>query len=62
MSSGSSDKITRYLNSVKPSTEFTLFGEKFASPIMSAALSYVDQFMYEGAKLPVIVKGVHRMF
>ena len=68
MSNGNSDKIsrdyldsllieTRYLNSVIPSTEFTLFGEKFASPIMSAALSYVDHFMYEGAK-NALVKGV----
>lgn len=68
MSNGNSDKITRdyldsllietrYLNSVTPSTEFTLFGEKFASPIMSAALSYVDHFMYEGAK-DALVKGV----
>lgn len=68
MSNGNSDKITRdyldsllietrYLNSVTPSTEFTLFGEIFASPIMSAALSYVDHFMYEGAK-ESIVKGV----
>ena len=68
MSNGNSDKIsrdyldsllieTRYLNSVTPSTEFTLFGEKFASPIMSAALSYVDYFMSEGAS-DSLVKGV----
>lgn len=68
MSNGNSDKIsrdyldnllieTRYLNSVIPTTEFTLFGEHFASPIMSAALSYVDYFMHEGAS-DCLVKGV----
>lgn len=33
---------TRYLDSVLPSTEFKLFGETFATPIMTAALSHLD--------------------
>ena len=68
MATGNSDKITRdyldsllietrYMNSMIPSTEFTLFGEKFDSPIMSAALSYVDNFMSEGAS-DKLVRGV----
>lgn len=48
---------TRYMNSVTPSTEFTLYGETFASPIMSAALSHMDTFMYPGAA-DSLVKGV----
>ena len=48
---------TRYMNSGTPSTEFTLYGETFASPIMSAALSHIDHFMYEGAA-DSLVRGV----
>ena len=33
---------TRYVDSVLPSTEFTLFGENFDTPIMTAALSHLD--------------------
>ena len=40
---------TRYLDSVNPDPSFKLFGECFASPIMTAALSHLDHFMYEGA-------------
>lgn len=28
---------TRYMNAVNPTTEFELYGEKFSSPIMTAA-------------------------
>ncbi|MBQ9663238.1 MAG: alpha-hydroxy-acid oxidizing protein [Oscillospiraceae bacterium] len=40
---------TRYMNSGTPSTEFTLYGETFSSPIMSAALSHIDHFMAPGS-------------
>ena len=40
---------TRYMNSIIPSTEFELFGKKFKSPIMTAALSHLNHFMFEGA-------------
>ena len=40
---------TRYLDSAEPDTGFELFGEKFASPIMTAALSHLDHFMFPGA-------------
>ena len=33
---------TRYMNATTPSTDFELFGERFASPIMTAALSHLD--------------------
>lgn len=47
---------TRYMDAVIPSTEFTLFGERFASPIMTAALSHLGHFMFEGASL-ALAKG-----
>ena len=40
---------TRYMNSTNPDTGFELYGEHFASPIMTAALSHLDHFMYPGA-------------
>ena len=40
---------TRYMNSTFPDTEMTLYGKKFASPVMTAALSHLDHFMFEGA-------------
>ena len=40
---------TRYMNAKVPSTEFELFGETFASPIMTAALSHLDHSIYENA-------------
>ena len=40
---------TRYMDSTNPDTTFELFGEKFASPIMTAALSHLDHFMFPGA-------------
>lgn len=39
---------TRYMNSGTPSTEFTLYGETFSSPIMTAALSHMDHFAGPG--------------
>lgn len=48
---------TRYMNSCTPSTEFTLYGETFSSPIMSAALSHMDHFMQPGAA-DSLVRGV----
>ena len=40
---------TRYMDSTNPTLDFTLYGETFASPIMTAALSHLDHFMFEGA-------------
>jgi len=42
---------TRYMDSTNPDTAFTLYGERFASPIMTAALSHLDHFMFPGAAL-----------
>ena len=38
---------TRYMNSVNPSTTFTLYGKTFSSPIMTAALSHIGTEMSE---------------
>ena len=40
---------TRYMDSACPDTAFTLYGETFPSPIMTAALSHLDEFMFPGA-------------
>lgn len=40
---------TRYLDSESPDLTFQLFGETFPSPIMTAALSHLDHFMFPGA-------------
>ena len=40
---------TRYMNSTFPDTEMTLYGKKFKTPVMTAALSHLDHFMFEGA-------------
>ena len=40
---------TRYLDAEFPTTAFELYGERFASPIMTAALSHLDSFMFPGA-------------
>ncbi len=40
---------TRYLDSATPVLDFNLYGEHFASPIMTAALSHLDHFMFSGA-------------
>ena len=41
----------RHIDNVKPSAEITLYGEKFATPIMTAALSHLDKSYPDGAKL-----------
>ena len=40
---------TRYMDSGNPVMDFELFGERFSSPIMTAALSHLDHFMFPGA-------------
>ena len=40
---------TRFINSTNPKLDFELFGKKFASPVMTAALSHLDHFMFPGA-------------
>ena len=40
---------TRYMNSSVSDQSICLFGERFASPVMTAALSHLDHFMFEGA-------------
>ena len=40
---------TRYMDAVHPDCAFTLYGERFPSPIMTAALSHLDHFMFPGA-------------
>ena len=40
---------TRYMDAAVPETDFELFGAKAASPIMTAALSHLDHFMFPGA-------------
>ncbi len=42
---------TRYIDSVCPDVGYTLYGERFSSPIMTAALSHLDRFMFPGAAL-----------
>ena len=40
---------TRFMDSASPALEFELYGKSFASPIMTAALSHLDHFMFPGA-------------
>ncbi len=40
---------TRYMDAEEPSTAYELYGQKAASPIMTAALSHLDHFMFPGA-------------
>ncbi len=40
---------TRYMDAVIPSIEYELYGRRFGSPIMTAALSHLDHFMFPGA-------------
>ena len=40
---------TRYMDSTVPTLDFELYGARFASPIMTAALSHLDHFMFPGA-------------
>lgn len=46
---------TRYIDSVLPSTKMSLFGEEFDSPIMTAALSHLDNTAEDG--MAVYAKG-----
>ena len=46
---------TRYIDSVLPSTKMTLFGEVFDTPIMTAALSHLNNTTTEG--MSVYAKG-----
>ena len=54
---------TRYLDSAIPSTEMELFGEHFSTPIMTAALSHLDNTAPNGmliyAKAAAICNAVH---
>ena len=40
---------TRYIGSTGSSTEFTLFGRRFETPVMTSALSHLDHFVHPGA-------------
>ena len=40
---------TRYMDSANPVPDFELYGARAATPIMTAALSHLDHFMYPGA-------------
>ena len=40
---------TRYMDAANPTLDFELYGQKLASPIMTAALSHLDHFMFPGA-------------
>lgn len=40
---------TRYMDSCVPKTDYELFGRKASGPIMTAALSHLDHFMFPGA-------------
>ena len=40
---------TRYMNSCFPDLTMELYGKKFSTPVMTAALSHLDHFMFEGA-------------
>ena len=42
---------TRYMNACVPDTTAMLYGEMFPSPIMTAALSHLDHFMFPGAAM-----------
>ena len=40
---------TRYMDSTNPTIDYELFGEHFSTPVMTAALSFLDYFMFPGA-------------
>ena len=40
---------TRYMDSQTPRIDYELYGQQAASPIMTAALSHLDHFMFPGA-------------
>lgn len=39
---------TRYMNACSPDLTMELYGRKFPTPVMTAALSHLDHFMFEG--------------
>jgi len=47
---------TRFINSDNPTLKYELFGETFSTPIMTAALSHLDHFMFSGAS-KALAKG-----
>ena len=47
---------TRYMDSTNPTLDFDLYGERFATPIMTAALSHLNHFMFSGAAM-ALAKG-----
>ena len=47
---------TRFMDSSNPVLDFELFGEHFSTPVMTAALSHLDHFMFQGASL-ALAKG-----
>ena len=60
MSDGNSNRIsreyldsllieTRYMDSRTPCIDYELYGQKASSPVMTAALSHLDHFMFPGA-------------
>lgn len=49
---------TRYLDSVSPTTETSLFGHKFATPIMTAALSHLHNTAPDG--MVIYADGANR--
>ena len=44
---------TRYLDSTNANTAFRLYGAEFSTPIMTGALSFLDQFLYPGASVDI---------
>ena len=42
---------TRYVGSYPAGTEFELFGRTFQTPVMTAALSHLDERVYPGARM-----------
>jgi len=47
----------RHIDAVIPSTEYTLFGETFATPIMTAAFSHLDHFGFHKDGMVEMAKG-----
>lgn len=50
---------TRYIDAAFPDTGFELFGRRFSTPLMTAALSHLDHFMFEGA-MNLFVEGAKK--
>ncbi|MCL2225035.1 MAG: alpha-hydroxy-acid oxidizing protein [Defluviitaleaceae bacterium] len=47
----------RHIDAVLPNTDFTLYGEKFSTPVMTAALSHLDHFGYHKDGMVELAKG-----